>query len=44
MLQQAGYDIREPLFVTAQPAGLDAGSFRQQPCAQVPGPPMTAGS
>jgi glyoxylase-like metal-dependent hydrolase (beta-lactamase superfamily II) len=35
MLERAGYDMREPLFVTAQPAGFAAGSFRQQPCAQV---------
>lgn len=35
MLEQAGYDMHEPLFVTAQPAGFTAGSFRQQPCAQV---------
>ena len=27
--------MREPLFVTARPAGFDAGSFRQQPCPQV---------
>ena len=35
MLERAGYDMREPLFVTARPAGFAAGSFRQQPCAQV---------
>jgi len=35
MLERAGYDMREPLFVTARPAGFDVGSFRQQPCAQV---------
>jgi glyoxylase-like metal-dependent hydrolase (beta-lactamase superfamily II) len=35
MLERAGYDMREPLFVTALPAGYAAGSFRQQPCAQV---------
>ena len=35
MLKQAGYDMSEPLFVTAQPAGFAAGPFRQQPCAQV---------
>jgi len=34
-LERAGYDMREPLFVTARPAGFDAGSFRQQPCPQV---------
>ena len=27
--------MREPLFVTALPTGFAAGSFRQQPCAQV---------
>jgi glyoxylase-like metal-dependent hydrolase (beta-lactamase superfamily II) len=35
MLERAGYDMREPLFVTALPAGVTAESFRQQPCAQV---------
>jgi glyoxylase-like metal-dependent hydrolase (beta-lactamase superfamily II) len=35
MLGRAGYDMREPLFVTALPTGFAAGSFRQQPCAQV---------
>jgi len=35
MLQRAGYDMREPLFVTALPTGVAAESFRQQPCAQV---------
>jgi hypothetical protein len=27
MLERAGYDMHEPLFVTAQPAGFTAGSF-----------------
>src|SRR5262249_47235507 len=35
MLERAGYDMHEPLFITAQPAGLVAESFRQEPCAQV---------
>jgi glyoxylase-like metal-dependent hydrolase (beta-lactamase superfamily II) len=35
MLERAGYDMREPLFVTALPAGVAAESFRQRPCAQV---------
>ena len=35
MLEQAGDHMHEPLFVTAQPPGFTAGSFRQQPCAQV---------
>ena len=35
MLERAGYDMHEPLFITARPAGFAAGGFRQQPCAQV---------
>ena len=35
MLERAGYDMSEPLFVTAQPPGFAVGSFRQQPCALV---------
>ena len=35
MLERAGYDMHEPLFVTALPAGFAAESFHQQPCAQV---------
>ena len=35
MLQRAGYDMREPLFVTARPPGFAAGSFRQQPRPRV---------
>ncbi len=35
MLQRAGYDMREPLFVTARPPGFATGSFRQQPCPRV---------
>lgn len=31
MLERAGYDVHEPLFVTAQPTGFAVGSFRQQP-------------
>jgi glyoxylase-like metal-dependent hydrolase (beta-lactamase superfamily II) len=35
MIERAGYDMSEPLLVTAQPPGFSADSFRQQPCAQV---------